>query len=663
MKNRIVPFLIIVMAGIVISCSSFQESPGIRDGQLSARTFNLVQNAVFEVVLEKPPEESVIYESELDWTLVPFAIRNDKYYSIGTAFAISNIELITAFHVIDLGFQSIIFDKYYIRDSQGNVYEIDQITGGSNEKDFLIFTVKGKTFDDYFQFENNYKPGDAVFSIGNALGEGIVVRNGLILGTVPEADSGRWDLLKSSADGNPGNSGGPLVTSDGKVVAVVIALRENILYSVPSDVILNDQRTILPFRVKFTFGHLILANNYNNTFETEVSLPLNYIGVRQSIREAYLKNYDASMSALFDEAPEYLTGSNSAFLLNSSLGSIFPEVSFVDRNDNNWKLSNFERRAYTLEDDGRLLHTAVSGINFYKLKKPTSVSVEKSNTDPKYIMDIILNAIRTTRSLWGSGNYRILSYGEPASTSNFYDSFGRMWISAHWVLNFSDEVFIMYILPLPNGPAIITTIQNSALLYDYKWNIQKLCDHLFVSYDGSFSEWNDFIKNKNFIPKFLEDLRFEWNSRQSYFSFSSKPFSISADRQVFDWTDSSELFIAPTWYKQNDTLEFGVRKIILNGDQRGNEFFVLYRNIKPEARLGSAAMENWNDLVIRKFPFDEKPVISARENTGSIGAIIKASQPVPDVIHSLYLAVDNPQNEENITQRFDALKEGITIIK
>jgi len=227
MKHKVLLVIIPMLAGLIFSCSSAPVNSG--SGLLPAKTLGLVHNAVFEVVQEKPVQDSLVYERELDWDKVPYVIRNDKYYSIGTAFAISKNELITAFHVINLSYESMVNHKYYIRDTEGKVYEVDQITGGSNEKDYLIFTVKGKTFDEFFRFERNFKAGDPVFSIGNALGEGIVMRNGLVLGTIPEEDSGRWNLLKSSADGNPGNSGGPLVNSDGKVVALVTALRDNLL--------------------------------------------------------------------------------------------------------------------------------------------------------------------------------------------------------------------------------------------------------------------------------------------------------------------------------------------------------------------------------------------------------------------------------------------------
>ena len=641
------------------SCPSIQQATGA--GILSKSTFNMVQNAVFEVVVEKPAGDNTVYEKELDWNRVPFSVRNDKYYSIGTAFAVSKTELVTAFHVINLGYESMVFNKYFIRDSSGSVYELDQIISGSNEKDYLIFTVKDKTFDKFFQFEKNFKTGDTVLSIGNALGEGVVVRNGLILGTIPEEDSGRWNLLKSSADGNPGNSGGPLVTQDGKVVGIVCSLKENILYSLPAEVVLNGSRSELPYRQKSGVSHLILANKLNGMFEFQVKLPDTYTNIRKFICEAYNTHYVDAMTKLFKEAPEYLSGPNNAYLLNSSISSIFPEISFVDRNDDNWKLSGLDKKNYPLDDDGRLYQASVSGFSFYKLKRPLSVPVEKICTDPKYIMDLILRNIRTDRTLWGSDKYRILSYGEPSSKGSFRDALGRTWISAHWLIGFEDNVLIMYILPLPNGPVIVTTKQDSSFLRVYEWDMHKICDHLFAAYDGSFDEWVNYAAIKQYIPDFLKDLRFNWKSTEQNFSFSSGSISIGSDKQVFDWNPRSELFLAHSWYKLNNKTEFGIRRIILTRDQRGKDFILLYRNIKPDPKLGTNTMENWNDLVIEKHPFDEKPVLSPKDNTGFVGAIQKARRPNPDMLFSLYLSMENPQNEDNLSKRFSALKTGVAV--
>jgi hypothetical protein len=661
MKYRLLPLAASVLAGLIFSCTS--SPSGSSSGLLSANIMDMVQNAVFEVVTEKPAEDRTVYEKELNWETVPFVVRNDNYYSIGTAFAISRTELVTAFHVINLGFESVLFNKYFIRDSTGRVFEVDQVTGGSNERDYLIFTVKGKTFDKFFQFERNFKTGDPVFSIGNALGEGIVVRNGLVLGTVPEADSGRWNLLKSSADGNPGNSGGPLVTPGGKVVALVTAKQDNILYSLPADVILEGGRSVLPFRARFRFGHLILANKLNNTFETSASLPDSYASVRNKIRSAYVNNYNTAMSSLFAEAPGYLSGPNNAFLLDSSLSSSFPEISFVDPNDDNWKLSALNRRTgtYSLDDDGRLIHIQVSGINFYKLKRPKPVSLETICTDPKYIMELILQNVRTERTLWGNDKYRILSYGQPSATGLYEDALGRTWITANWHIDFADDVYIMFILPMPDGPVLITTTQKSSFLQDYEWDMRKLCDHIFAAYVAGFEEWMDFLSMEKIIPGFLKDINFRWNNNEQAFSLEYRDLSIRADKNVFDWAGNSELFMAPSWYRQKDALEFGFRKITLNRDPWGNDFIILYRNIIPDPKLGSRAMENWNNLTAEKHPFNGIPAISARENTGSIGAILNDVQTETNSLLSLYLSMENPKDEENLLRRFSAMRQAISI--
>jgi len=333
----------------------------------------------------------------------------------------------------------------------------------------------------------------------------------------------------------------------------------------------------------------------------------------------------------------------------------------VDPNDDNWKLSGLDKKNYTLDDDGRLFHSSVNGFSFYKIKRPLSAPVEKICTDPKYIMDLILRNIRTDRSLWSNDSYRILSYGEPSSRGSFRDALGRTWISVYWLIGFEDEVQIMYILPLPNGPAIVSTKQDSSFLRVYEWDMHKICDHLFAAYSGSFDEWGNYIALKQFIPDFLKDVRFDWKSGEQSFSFSSGPLSISSDKQVFDWNARSEFFLAHSWYKVNGKLEFGGRRVILSRDQRGKEYVIFSRNIKPDPKLGTNTMENWNDLVIEKHPFDEKPVLSPKDNSGFVGAILKARRPNPDVIFSLYLSMENPQNEENLSRRFGALKTGMSV--
>lgn len=654
--------LIVYLCGqFFFSCAVFQSgSP--ESGKLSAKVRKLVSNAVFEVVIEKSENNQIVYEKPLDWDMVPYAIRSDKYYSIGTAFAVSPTELVTAFHVINLGNESMVYPKYYIRNSNGDVFEVDQITGGNNERDFLFFTVKDQRFEEYFTFKKDFDINDPVLSIGNALGEGIIVRNGLVLGTVPESESGRWNLLKSSADGNPGNSGGPLVTPQGAVIGVVTSLRDNILYSTPASEVLSYRQAPLNYRIKPSYQHFILTEKLTKIFEIEIPLPAQYKLVQNQIVGSYKKHYKEAMTELFDISPEYLTGPNNAYLLNATMSSIFPQVDFIDGNDDNWKLSHLDVKSVDFADDGRLFYTGVSEFKFFKINKPKSKPLAEIYADPRYIMDTILQNLRTERTLWRGDKYRILSYGSPLAAGTYKDSLGRTWITAHWLINFEDSVMILYILPLPDGPAVIATTQHSNDLFMYKWDMEKICDHVHCAYSATVEEWNSFLPLEKYIPEFLAKFKLSLDKETGKLNFSLPDISLSAGKEVFQWTDISELFVLPAYYKLHDKIELGITKVIVNRNNRGDDYIILTKNFKPDPRLGKEYRDEWEDLIRQKFPFNGRPAVSQKDNSGSIGAVIPAGFPDDDVRWTLYIVMENPA-ESDLNEKFASMKSSLDIVR
>jgi hypothetical protein len=257
--------------------------------------------------------------------------------------------------------------------------------------------------------------------------------------------------------------------------------------------------------------------------------------------------------------------------------------------------------------------------------------------------------------------------------AEYRDALGRSWIAATWLVEFEDSVRILYILPLPDGPVVISTVQTSSRRREYEWDLRKLCDHIHAAYSASFEEWDEFIALNPYIPGFLGDFKFDWNPGTQEVSIEAGTVSVSAGKDVFEWNALSELFIAPCWFQteasqENETadqapIEFGLREIYFSKDVRGREYIMLYKNIKPDPRRGSSAAESWDDLVQAKYPYNEKPAISAKDNTGSVGAMLQAETPNPDVLYTLYLSMEDPQDEENLSNRFNALRAGIRVSK
>ena len=652
--------MLVAIVGLLSSCVS-SPKVGQQVSGLSPKASALVQDAVFEVIVKKATKDSLTYNKPLDWDVVPYAIRMDKYYSIGTAFAVNNTELVTAFHVIDLGEASAVYDAYYVRDSRGEVYEVDSIVRGSKERDFLVFTVKNRVFETFFEFEKNFTVGSPVYSVGNAFGEGIVVRNGLVLGTIPEQESGRWNKLKSSADGNPGNSGGPLMTPEGTVIGVVIELTDNILYSLPTAALLETPADKLLFRQKLSYGHLFLSNRITKVYETEVALPANYKSIRKAITERYEVEYDTCMKELFKEAPAYLDGPNNAHLLSSVVNSSFPELAFVDKDDNNWKLSDLSVERFNLPDDGAVIQAKVGGYSLLKVDLPKNVSLDSVLTNPKALMDLILKGAALERGLGGAEKYRILSFGSPVDIGEYRDMLGRLWIKARWTIEYSDRALIAFILPLPNGPAVVLTEQPTSQITAYDWDMKALCDRVQVAYKGELPEWTRFLAMKKWIPEFLSDFSFEWSEKEKRFSIKSSAFAITSGADVLDWTSLSSFSISPAHYLEDGKLQFGLRKVLAQRDVRGRDFFILYKNMKPDIRLGAKSAEEWDALVKERTPFDSKPGIDKKKNLGSMGAILTQAIPSSEALFSLYFTMEEPENEDELLERFSILKAGIQV--
>ena len=71
---------------------------------LSSSVFALpkyLNQSIVEILIDRH-DEFPEYDRKIDKTKIPFAIRNSRYDSIGTAFFVSDSKLVTAAHVLRL---------------------------------------------------------------------------------------------------------------------------------------------------------------------------------------------------------------------------------------------------------------------------------------------------------------------------------------------------------------------------------------------------------------------------------------------------------------------------------------------------------------------------------------------------------------------------------
>jgi hypothetical protein len=190
----------------------------------------LMRQNVFEVVVKSPTTDPLSY------TETPVRDPNPSdtgWESIGTAFALAGGQFVTAAHVLGLD-QDSLKTEFALKDASGSYHPLGSILAYSVWRDFAVFEVPGLQVPGLARLD---KPelNQKVYTAGNALGAGLVLRDGLLTSTTSEEWKGAWSFLRFSAPASPGNSGGPLLDTQGRVLGIVLrkSENENLNYALP----------------------------------------------------------------------------------------------------------------------------------------------------------------------------------------------------------------------------------------------------------------------------------------------------------------------------------------------------------------------------------------------------------------------------------------------
>lgn len=134
--------------------------------------------------------------------------------STGTGFFYDNHgTVITNFHVIED------CDSAKITLTNGESYTVIEVKGHSEEKDIAILSTDCPDSVPLSIRETHAKTGETVYAVGNSLG---ILTNSFSNGIVSSAERNGNDVtyIQTTAPMSAGNSGGPLVDKDGKVIGI-----------------------------------------------------------------------------------------------------------------------------------------------------------------------------------------------------------------------------------------------------------------------------------------------------------------------------------------------------------------------------------------------------------------------------------------------------------
>ncbi|MDA3914493.1 trypsin-like peptidase domain-containing protein, partial [Oleiagrimonas sp.] len=553
---------------------------------MDAKLLPNVQASTFEVVAAKPTHDPLHYARKLPMDLLPYQQRTDKYYSIGTAFALGHNRYVTAGHVLMVGLDSL-WGPLALRDASGHVYAIDKIEKFSLRKDFVMFSLKNPPRKAAYPVNTDPELNQVVYAVGNALGTGVVIRDGLYTSNTPEQQSGSWKWMRFSAAASPGNSGGPLLDANGRVVGVVLmkSANENLNYALPIRQVLDAPSDLAMIDRRESYGFDVFDTTLHNIFKGSFKLPLSpkaFFAAYGKLQHAYADQQLKKLLA-FEPGRMFPRGEGSHKLLHS-IPTLSEMPSLVVRDSNGqWGLNGSNTRKISLSDNGYIEINAYKGNVLFHLRKPDSIHTAQLYSDPKQLMDLIARTGNLKRNI-GNDQIRITSLGMPSTNLMHTDKWHRHWQIRVWPMAYANTNVLVMTLPVPDGYSGLLMFAPAAQTHDYLINAEALSDFMYVTYSGHLAQWKTFLAQRRLLPDAFRHIHIDFDYGK-HFDYASRRINLSWTPKLQKIQPDSVLTLGFSFFEDGDKVVWDVADVWAAPNPYDSDAINVARWVRPSSDM------------------------------------------------------------------------------
>jgi hypothetical protein len=601
----------IVRALSIVGLVAFAAEALPAESQLPPETLKAVRSATYEVVLKKPEKDDLQYERPLPLDQLPFSQRNDKYESIGTAFAIGRGRFVTAAHVTNVANASL-WGVPAIRDEHGHVYPLDKVLKYSLHEDFIVFTAAGAPAVAPLPTSTTYAFDSPVHAVGNALGQGIVARDGTLTSETPEDQDGRWKWLRFSAAASPGNSGGPLLDAQGRVIGIIArkSQNENLNYALPIALVLEapDKATM---DVRYTVALPFLVRTKQALLKATFDLPLPFAEFdRRYLSIVNQQGEDAEQQLLKESSGDLFPRGRSAKVLGDPFLNSRP--GFVTQQaDGSWDLPRGSNGASTpLGGDGFVWSNTQPRATVFHIHYPSELDVQKVRGDTQLLAEQVLKGIPLNRVV-GTERVRVVSVGKAAKSEDVRDSEGRQWKLLRYPLMYSDTTLLVMALPMPDGYVGYACSTGEGSVPRIVDELKLMADYLQTPYTGTLPRWRAFLAERNAEPESFGKWRAALDPAGEV-TLDLPRVSIRMNRNVLALSEQSTLTIVPGQLRDGDRFAWDVLAVQFNLEPTGSAAVVVARRPHPAEDATADVARRWTHMTTAAGRYTGKPLRDAQ---------------------------------------------------
>lgn len=594
----------------LLALSLVLSAPNAKAPKTAAQLFQKARGCVYEVVVPKLQDSTSSYAERLPLEKLSFQERNDSVWSIGSAFAIGRDTVLTAAHVLELG-ENLPDREPMLRDGTGRILRIGKFLKFSNHQDFAVFTVPG--LDARAPLRPSRAPllGHPVHAVGNALGEGVVLREGLLTSQTPEEQNGEWKYWRFSAAASPGNSGGPLLDEQGDLVGVVLmkSESENLNYALPWTVVRDFPTGRGRYHERSSYSLPTLPEPELLTiFDTIFAVPKAWRDLDHALWAlSALKTSRDRDSVLRSERDRIFPRGNTKRLLVSPLFSSIPATIYLGQ-EGWWSLDVQETSTpVDLGKNGSWTQNKSGDFLFATVKVPDTLKALDILGDSRAMGDLILRGGRLDRTVAGK-DVRVTSLGKAVIDSLRVDQWSRTWIVRGWRKPWDGGILLTEVLPAPNGFSLIMGVFSEGGARSHSGvRLQDFANHSTVPWIGTTSQWLEWLSRPELVPPFLRSIRFDSPKKSPTVHWDGG--SVQLPEALGTSSEEPVLLVSPSFISvAKDSIQYGIGSVAMSPGYSANSMAMLLRLGPPSSDLPEEVLVDWRKHIELRSPYDGKSV-------------------------------------------------------
>ena len=624
-----------------------------------------VREATFEVLMAKPESDPLTYEKTLPLELMPYAERVGRYRPIGTAFFIGKGLFVTAAHVLVAALGSPP-GSLALRDSTGKVFKIDRVVKFSSAEDYAVLTLLDPPRATALDTHERPPLNDPVYAVGDALGEGIIIRDGLYTSDTPEEREGRWKWIRFSAAASPGNSGGPLIDRKGRVIGVILrkSPNENLNVAVAIDQVLkgSDRAATIESRFNYRFP-LMRASEFvdtNESFPLPKSIDDFYAALDATVMTEFHTVRDAYQKAHGDRM--FPHGADSEHVLHSLWVADFPRA-IEERGDNLWGVSEPKPQRSQLDKNG-FIETASfpDAATAVRLRIPDETNRTELHANSKEYMDLVLKGVTINRQV-GTDAVRITSAGPATSETTYVDAYRRTWQVRSWLLPYNNMAVLSLALPTPEGYIGLIAQRPQFVRAESVEDLETLTGFMYVSFTGTLKQWLDYLSASLNQPGIVHTLGIDADYGKT-FKFRSPRFNLIVPSGLPKVDAESILTVKFGYFHQGDATVWDVGGLYLGDPERKANYLDVLRHQRPLPSFPQTWADQWQKIENGEYPYTG---LSYSTNGGTRIDLVQDQKELSashrSVAYTVTVVAEGTQDQATMRRALDAARNGLTVLE